>query len=206
VSQVITSKCKVCRRLGVKLFLKGERCLTKKCAVERKQTSSRGRRPRRMSEYGRQLREKQKLRYQYRLSENQFAGLFHKAERLSGVTSEDFLRLLERRLDNVVYRLGLCQSRGQARELVAHGHFQVNGRKVDIPSYLVKEGDVITPRPAGKKLALFKDNMAAAAKKDLPEWLGLDRSVVKGQVKRFPYAEELVSDVDVSAIVEFYSK
>jgi len=142
----------------------------------------------------------------YGLSEKQFERTYQKAERSSKVTGEEFLCLLERRLDNVVYRLGFSSSRAQARQLVAHGHFLVNSRKVDIPSYLVKEEDLIEPRAKSKKLVLIKQNLSTNEKRSLLEWLELDKTSLKGKVKRLPQAEELDQEVNISLIVEFYSR
>jgi len=207
LSQIITGKCKKCERSRVKLFLKGERCFSKKCKLEKKKRPMGRRvRSRRPSEYGRQLREKQKLRWMYGVSERQFRGVYEKAEGSSGITGENFLRLLERRLDNVVYRLGFCLSRSQARQLVAHGHFLVNSRKVDIPSCLVKKGDIIELRARSRKLSLIRQNLPISEKRSLSEWLELDRTSLKGEVKRFPRSEELDQELDISLIVEFYSR
>jgi len=210
LSQIIISKCKKCRRVGAKLFLKGERCFSNKCKLEKKRPAGRGvsRRgvSRRSSEYGQQLREKQKLRWMYGLSEKQFRRIYEKAEHSSGVTGEEFLRLLERRLDNIIYRLGFSSSRAQARQLVAHGHFLVNSGKVDIPSYLVKEEDIIEPRAKSKKLALIKQNLSTNEKRSIPEWLELGKTSLKGKVKRLPRTEELNQEVNLSLIVEFYSR
>lgn len=211
MSQIIVSKCKKCQRAGVKLFLRGERCFSNKCKLEKKRPLGRMRRTgrgrsRRLSEYGQQLKEKQKLRWMYGLSEKQFERTYQKAERSSKVTGEEFLCLLERRLDNVVYRLGFSSSRAQARQLVAHGHFLVNSRKVDIPSYLVKEEDLIELRAKSKKLVLIRQNLSTNEKRSLLEWLELDKTSFKGKVKRLPRAEELDQEVNLSLIVEFYSR
>jgi len=199
-------KCKKCRRLNTKLFLKGERCYSNKCSLEkRKSATSFG--ERRLSEYGQQLREKQKARWIYGLSETQFKRYFQMAERSKNITGEELLRLLERRLDNVVYKLGMSSSRDQARQLIVHGHLMVNGQKVNIPSYLLKEGDVIEVKKKSKKvLSMIKENLQASEKRVIPEWLEMDRTSLKGRVKRLPRQEELNQDLNLPLIVEYYSR
>lgn len=201
----LESKCVRCRRLNTKLFLKGERCFANKCALEKRKRS-----PviseRRMSQYARQLREKQKLRLRYKVTETQFKRYYEKAEKMSGLTGEELLRLLERRLDNVVWRLGFCSSRSQARQFISHGHFLVNGRKVKIPSYTVKQGDVIEPTQKAKKFELIKQNIKASTNRAIPGWLEIDTKSLKGKVIRFPEKEELDQELDVSLIVEYYSR
>lgn len=199
------SKCKKCRALNVKLFFKGERCYTDKCSLEkRKSQGFLGRR--RRSQYGQQLKEKQKLKWKYGMLEGQFKRWYRMAEKSSNITGEELLRLLERRFDNVVYRLGLSFSRSQARQLVNHGHFLVNGQAVNIPSYLIKEGDVIEVKDKSKKLPLMKQILKVAQEKTLPGWLEIDKKSLKGMVRRFPLPEELDQEVDLPLIVEYYSR
>jgi len=205
MSLKMESKCVRCRRLNFKLFLKGEKCFTDKCALERRKAVSRI--PlHRMSEYARQLREKQKLRFMYGVTETQFGRYYEMAEKAKSVTGEELLRLLERRLDNVVYRLGWASSRAQARQLVSHGHFLVNGRKVWTPSRLVREGDVIELSEKGKGLDLVKQNMQSSRRQTPPEWLELNEKSQKAVVKRLPEKEELSQEIDISLIIEYYSR
>jgi small subunit ribosomal protein S4 len=170
------SVCRLCRRESLKLYLKGDRCFTPKCAIERRAypPGQHGQGRKKVSEYGLQLREKQKARRIYGILENQFRRYFEKAERQPGVTGENLLRLLERRLDNVIYRLGLGSSRSEARQLVRHGHFMVNGRKVNIPSYLIRVGDVITVREKSKESPRIKELLERAGDRTPPAWLELD--------------------------------
>jgi len=198
-------KCKKCRSLNTKLFLKGERCYTEKCSLE-KRKSAEALMGRRLSRYGEQLREKQKARWIYGASEGQFKRYYQIAKRSSNITGNEFLRLLERRLDNIVYRLGFSLSRDQARQLISHSHFLVNGRKVNIPSYLVKEGDVIEVKKKSKKLPLIKQILQASEKRVLPEWLELNKGSLKGVVRRFPRDEELRQDISLPLVVEYYSR
>ena len=200
-------KCKQCRREGKKLFLKGERCFGPKCAMVRKayppgqhgQNRKRG-----FSEYGIQLREKQKVRRIYGLMEKQFKKYFDEASRLKGDTGNIFLSILERRLDNVIYRLGFASSRNLARQLVSHGHFLVNGKKVDIPSYLVKEGDIITMK--NRKLAVFGDLENSLKNYQFPAWLLVDLKNMEGKVLSVPVRQEIDLAVDLQLIVEYYSR
>jgi small subunit ribosomal protein S4 len=204
--------CKLCRREGEKLFLKGEKCLTAKCPLERRnyppgEHGKKGMRRRKVSDYGKQLREKQKARRIYGVLERQFRRYFKEAQRKKGMTGAMLLILLERRLDNVVYRLGLADSRAQARQLVRHGHITVNGRKVDIPSYLVSEGDEIGVKPSSKKLAYFKDLAERIADKPAPpEWLSIDRETMTGRVLAQPLREQIDVPINEQLIVEFYSR
>src|SRR5262245_28421148 len=176
--------CRLCRRAGEKLFLKGERCLTPKCAVERRQTPPGTANPRRrkVSERGQQLREKQRARQIYGVLERQFRRYFAEAERRSGITGEYLLQLLERRLDNVVYRMGLADSRAQARQLVNHGHFQVNGRRTNIPSFLVRANDVISLHPSSANNEYFKVVKENIQRKAIPTWISLDLTTLTGRV------------------------
>lgn len=201
--------CRLCRREGEKLFLKGEKCYTDKCPVDRRAyppgEHGQGRRPR-TSEYGLQLREKQKLRRIYGVLERQLSGYYEEAARRSGITGENLIGLLEARLDNMVYRLGFAPSRAAARQLVMHGHFQVNGQKVDIPSYQVKAGDVISVRERSRNVGLIKESVEAAASRGLPEWLELDAEALSGTVKSLPSREQVDVKVEEHLIVEFYSR
>ena len=201
--------CRNCRREGVKLFLKGTRCMTEKCAIERRSyppgQHGQSRRSR-ITEYNTQLREKQKLRRMYGVLERQFRGMFKRAERQAGVTGENLLSLLERRLDNVVYRLGFGSSRKQARQIINHGHILVNGRKTDIASYTVSEGDVIEVRPRSRELVTIQSSLATAEGKDLVNWLDIDRVAFKGQVRALPSKEDIEVPVHEQIVVELYSR
>lgn len=200
--------CRLCRREGLKLYLKGDRCYSDKCAVERKAYApgQHGRQRVKYSEYGLQLREKQKAKRIYGVLERQFRGYFEKAERQKGITGENLLRLLERRLDNVVYRLGYASSRAEARQLVRHGHFTVNGRRVNIPSYLVKIGDVIKVAEKSTKSPKFKELAEAAVHKTPPAWLERNLEAWEGRVLAFPSREEIDTGIQEHLIVELYSK
>jgi small subunit ribosomal protein S4 len=199
-------KCRLCRREGLKLFLKGERCLTEKCAVERRSypPGEHGRGRIKQSEYLVQLREKQKARRYYGLLEKQFRRTYDKASRGQGAPGENLLRLLETRLDNVVYRLGFAGSRAQSRQLVRHGHFLVNGRRVNIPSYTVKANDVISLKPGSPVDQLVRDATDLTA--SVAPWLQADHENLTGQVLRYPEREEIDVPVQESLIVELYSK
>jgi small subunit ribosomal protein S4 len=202
--------CRLCRRVGDKLMLKGDRCFTSKCAVERRDvppgyTGVRKRRAKK-SDRGLQLQEKQKARYSYGLLERQFRKFFAEAERLPGVTGENLLILLERRLDNAVYRLGFASSRPQARQLVRHGHFLLNGRKTDIPSCLVKAGDVIAWREGSTKSEYYKLLAQEIEGRTVPGWLDLDKEKLVGRVVNLPTAEDIEAKFDEKAIVEYYSR
>ena len=198
--------CKLCRREGMKLFLKGERCLTEKCAIERRSypPGEHGRGRIKQSQYLLQLREKQKARRYYGLLEKQFRSYYEKAARGSGVSGENLLRLLETRLDNVIYRLGFAASRSQARQLVRHGHFQVNGRRVNIPSYQVKPNDIVmlkTGSPAEQVVRDATDLTASVA-----PWLQADHDGLTGKILKLPDREDIDTPVQESLIVELYSK
>jgi small subunit ribosomal protein S4 len=199
-------KCRLCRREGLKLFLKGERCLTEKCAVERRgyPPGEHGRGRIKQSEYLLQLREKQKARRYYGLLEKQFRRTYDRASRGQGAPGENLLRMLETRLDNVVYRLGFAGSRAQSRQLVRHGHFQVNGRRVNIPSYGVKAGDVISLKPGSPVEQLVREATDLTA--SVAPWLQADHDGLTGQVLRFPERDEIDVPVQESLIVELYSK
>ncbi|MDR2300626.1 MAG: 30S ribosomal protein S4 [Deltaproteobacteria bacterium] len=200
--------CRICRRENTKLFLKGDRCLASKCAYERRPSlpGQTGSRRGKLSEYGLQLREKQKVKRSYGLMEKQFRSTFERAERQKGITGVNLLLLLERRLDNIVYRLGFASSRSQARQLVCHGHFLVNGRKVDIPSYLIEGGDSVTLREKSRKIAFVQDALDTVVRRGLPNWLDLDRGAFTGKVKDLPTREDVGGTITEQLIVEFYSK
>ncbi len=201
--------CRLCRREGLKLFLKGERCYTDKCAIERRNypPGEHGQRRRvKLSEYSIQLREKQKLKRTYGLLERQFRRYFEMAERRRGITGENLLILLERRLDNMVYRFGFTNSRSEARQLVRHGHFAVNGRKVSIPSYLVQGGDMVTVRERSKSLARIQEALELARRRGIPEWLETDPATHTGKVRTLPTRNDLTMPINEKLVVELYSK
>jgi small subunit ribosomal protein S4 len=202
--------CRLCRRSGEKLLLKGARCFTPKCAVDKRPKppgqAGAGRRRRRVSDRGLQLREKQKARYTYGTLERQFRKTFLNAGRQAGITGENLLILLERRLDNVVYRLGFADSRAQARQLVQHGHIVLNGRITNIPSALVKEGDTIGWREGSTKTEYYKQLAEDIESKTVLNWLSLDRQNMVGQVLSLPTPEEVDAKFDGKAIVEYYSR
>ena len=203
------SVCRLCRRSGEKLFLKGGRCFTVKCAVERRPKppgQQPARRRQRMSDRGLQLREKQKARYTYATLERQFRKFFTEAERQAGITGENLLVLLERRLDNVVYRLGFADSRSQARQLVRHGHIMLNGRKTNIPSCLVKEGDAISWRKESTETEYFKQLAQSIEAKSVLSWLSLDKQSLIGQVLSLPTPDDIDARFAGKAIVEYYSR
>ena len=202
------SVCRMCRREGTKLFLKGEKCFSQKCAVAKRPTppGQHGQaRQRKMSEYGMQLREKQKARRAYGLLENQFRLTHNKALKMKGVSGENLLQLLERRLDNVVYRSGLANSRPQSRQLVNHGHFLVNGKKVDVPSYIVDKGDVVSVRDASKTSELFKAAREGSAR-ILPKWLSVNAEELKATVSALPERTDIDFALQENMIIEFYSR
>ena len=201
--------CRLCRRENVKLFLKGDRCYTDKCAFERRSypPGQHGqRRGRKISDYGIQLREKQKVKRIYGVLEKQFRKYYTRADRQKGITGTNLLILLERRLDNIVYRMGFASSRNQARQLVRHNHFTVNGRKVNIPSYQVKIGDVIEVREKSRKSPFILEAMETVVRREMPSWLEVDGSNFSGIVKEFPNREELTMPINEQLIVELYSK
>ncbi len=202
------SVCRLCRRSGEKLMLKGERCATPKCAIEKRPTppGSRGGRPRKLSDYGVRLKEKQKARYSYGVLERQFRRMFADASKAPGMTGETLAQLLELRLDNVVYRLGFADSRNQGRQLVLHGHVTVNGRKVDIPSFLVKPGDAVSWTGKSREKAPFKRALEGIESKLIPGWLSLDTTDLTGRVLSLPASAELDLKFDHKLIVEHYSR
>lgn len=202
------SACRLCRREGLKLFLKGDRCYTDKCAFERRSYApgQHGLRRKKHSDYGVQLREKQKVRRMYGILEKQFRKYFKMAEKMKGVTGYNLLLILERRLDNIVYRMGFANSRTQARQLVKHGHFQINGRGVDIPAYLVRSGDAVAVREKSKKIKEIKESMAAVERRQVPEWLALEKDNFIARVTALPTREQMVMPIQEQLIVELYSK
>ena len=200
--------CRLCRAEGTKLFLKGDRCYTEKCGLTKRNSrpGQHGTRRGKMSEYGLRLREKQKLRRFYGLNETQFSTIYEKASNLPGQTGHNFLQLLERRIDNVVYRLGSGVSRSQARQLVCHGHFTVNGRKLDIPSALLKPGDVLAVAEGSKEVVLLKENSEAAAVRSIPAWLSFNPESMTGNVLTVPIREQIEVPVNEQLVVEFYAR
>ena len=200
--------CRLCRRSGEKLLLKGSRCFTPKCAIDKrpKPPGQQPARRRRFSDRGLQLREKQKARYTYGTLERQFKKVFLRAEKQSGITGENLMVLLERRLDNVVYRLGFADSRPQARQLVRHGHIMLNGHRTDIPSCLVKEGDTISWREGSQKNEYYKQLTQTIESKTVLNWLSLDRQNLVGQVLSLPTTGDIDAKFDGKAIVEYYSR
>mgnify|MGYP001824751273 CR=1 FL=1 len=203
------SVCRICRRENLKLFLKGDRCYSDKCAFDRRgyAPGEHGQRRRgKTSDYGIQLREKQKVKRMYGLSEKQFHLFFQRAERQKGITGTNLLAALERRIDNVVYRLGFVDSRTQGRHFVRHNHFLVNGKKVNIPSYLLKVGDVIEIREKSKKVQAINDSLDAVVRRGVPQWLELEKENLKGSVKTLPVREDITMPIQEQLIVELYSK
>ncbi len=200
--------CRLCRREGMKLFLKGSRCYSKKCAVERRPTppGQHGIRRRKVSEYGVQLREKQKIRRTYGVLERQFKRSFESAESRPGVTGENLLRNLETRLDNVVYRMGFASSRAQARQIVGHGHFALNGRPTNIPSAQVHEGDRIEVRDSSKKATFFKDAGQTLRSSNQPEWVSVDAEKLAGTVVALPRRDQMPLELNEQLVVEYYSR
>lgn len=201
--------CRLCRREGIKLFLKGQRCLTDKCAIERRNFApgqhGKARRPKLVG-YGLQLREKQKVRRLYGILEGQFRNYFEKAAAMKGITGENLLLMLERRLDNVVYRLGLATSRAEARQLVRHGHIEVKGRKVNIPSFQVSPGQVVAVRERSRKLLPIERALDLAGSRGTPPWLELDRENLKARVVSLPKREDVNFPIQEQIIVELYSR
>ncbi len=201
-------QCRICRREGQKLFLKGSRCYTDKCSITRRNYApgQHGQKKKKLSEYGTQLREKQKTKSFYGVGEKQFRRYFEMAESKKGITGEILLQILESRLDNVVYRLGYGSSRTQARMLVTHGHFEVNGHKVDIPSYLVKPGDIISVREIRKDSKIIKENVEVNGARPVPAWLEKNEEKLSGKVVRLAAREDVDIPVEEHLIVELYSK
>lgn len=209
MARYIGPVCRLCRREGMKLFLKGERCYTEKCAIEKRNfvPGQHGKaRKSKLAGYGVQLREKQKVKRIYGVLEDQFRRYFEQAERTRGITGETLLQLLERRLDNVVYRIGYATSRAQARQLVRHGHFTVNGRKVDIPSFSVKPGDVVAVRQSSRENASIVHAMEEVKGRGVPEWLQRDGEGLSVKIGSVPTREQINLPVQEQLIVELYSK
>ncbi len=204
------SVCRLCRRENARLFLKGDRCYTEKCGIERRHypPGVHGQaRMKKFSEYGLQLREKQKVRRIYGIMEKQFRSYFRHADRMKGITGENLLTLLERRLDNSAYRLGFASSRNEARQLVRHGHIRVNGAKVNIPSYLIGSGDLIEVREKSRKMDRSQAALESVVRRGVPSWLELDRENCKGTVRELPKREDLTTpEIHERLIVELYSK
>ena len=202
------SVCRLCRREGAKLFLKGTRCYTKKCAFERRPTppGQHGVRRRKMGDFGIQLREKQKVRRVYGVLERQFRNYFIEAENSEGITGENLLRSLETRLDNVVFRLGFASSRAQARQLVAHGHFAVNGVPTNIPSYVVRPGDKVEVRESHRSREAFKVIRETLKSHTAPEWLSLDAANLAGSIATLPRRDQMPLDLSEQLVVEYYSR
>lgn len=203
------SVCRLCRRENLKLYLKGDRCYSDKCAFDRRgyPPGQHGqRRGGKISDYGRQLREKQKVKRSYCLSEKQFKLTFGRADSRKGITGTNLLVILEQRLDNVVYRLGFANSRTQARQLVRHGHFLVNGKKVNIPSYQNKVGDVVEVREKSRNVQIITDAMEAVVRRSMPQWLELEKENMKGLVRAVPVREDVTMPIQENQIVELYSR
>lgn len=202
------SVCRLCRRENLKLYLKGDRCYSDKCAYERRSypPGQHGHGRKKFSDYGIQLREKQKVKRMYGLLERQFRFYFSKAERQKGITGTNLLVLLERRLDNVVYRLGFANSRSQARQLVRHNHFFVNGKRVNIPSYLVRENDTVEIKEKSRTIVPIVEAMEAVARRGIPQWLEVEKDKFQGIIRSFPSRDELTMPIQEQLIVELYSK
>jgi len=208
MARYLEARCRQCRREGVRLYLKGSRCFTPKCAIDRRAYApgQHGQtRAKKLSDYGLQLREKQKVRKVYSVNERQFRNYFEEAEHRPGVTGEILLQLLERRLDNVVYRLAFASSRSQGRQLVSHGHFQVNGRPVNVASFQVKVGDVVEVRPGSRNVATIQEGLAGGARR-APAWLVLDPVGMKGSVLSLPRRDEIDTEVADNLIIAYYSR
>lgn len=209
MARYIGPVCRMCRREDAKLFLKGDRCFTDKCGYERRQyppgQHGQGRK-KRPSDYGQQLREKQKVKRIYGLLEKQFRGYYYRASRMKGVTGENLLVLLERRLDNVAMRCGFSSSHAEARQLVRHGHFTVNGKRINIPSYQVRAGDVVEVRDHSKKIQRIVDALGQVDRVPRPAWIDLDKENMRGKISALPTRSDISSDIDEQLIVELYSK
>ncbi|RJP40564.1 MAG: 30S ribosomal protein S4 [Desulfobacteraceae bacterium] len=209
MSRYRESACRLCRRENLKLYLKGDRCYSDKCAFDRRSypPGQHGqRRGGKISDYGLQLREKQKVKRTYGLSEKQFKLTFERADRRKGITGTNLLMMLEQRLDNVVYRMGFANSRNQARQLVRHSHFLVNGKKVDIPSYQTRPGDVVEVCEKSKNIQTIIEAVEAVVRRAMPQWIELDKEKMKGTVKSLPVREDITMPIQESQIVELYSR
>ncbi|NIA08506.1 MAG: 30S ribosomal protein S4 [Nitrospiraceae bacterium] len=207
MARYIGPRCRLCRREGCKLFLKGDKCYSDKCAFEKRSyvPGEHGQGRIKVSDYGIRLREKQRVRRMYGLEEAQFRNYFDKADHQKGITGTNLLVLLERRLDNVVYRLGFAESRAQARQLVLHGHFTINGRKVNAPSFLVRQGDEIEVREKSRGIVPIKQALGAVARRGVPEWLEVNDDKMQAKVKAMPERENITMPIQEQLIVEFYS-
>jgi small subunit ribosomal protein S4 len=208
VARYTESLCRICRREGEKLFLKGDRCFTEKCAIERRKypPGQHGQGYRKLSDYGIQLREKQKVRNTYGLVERQFRRYFREAEKGKGITGEVLLQLLERRLDNIVYRMGLASNRRMARQLISHRHFLVNGKRVTLPSYKVKAGDIVAVKESSREIPEIIESLSKAEHRGIPPWIEVDIAGMKGKVLRIPSRDEIQLPVQEQLIIELYSK
>jgi len=208
MARYIGALCRICRREGEKLFLKGDRCYTEKCAVERRKypPGEHGQGFKKLSDYGIQLREKQKLRKMYGVLERQFRRYFHAAERKKGVTGEVLLQLIESRLDTMVFRMGFAPNRRRARQIVGHGHIQVNGRATNLPSYQVKKGDVIEVKAASRDIPEIIDSLSKSEYRGIPGWVEVDNASFRGTVVHIPSRDEIQLPVQEQLVVELYSK
>ena len=208
MARYLGSACRLCRREGTKLFLKGDRCFSEKCAIEKRAypPGMHGQGRTRFSDFGVQLREKQKVKRMYGLLEHQFRGTFDKASRMKGRAGENLLLLLERRLDNVVFRLGFATSRNEARQLISHGHFQVDGRKASTASIQVRPGQVVSVREKSKKIERITGALDALEGRSLPQWLEIDKESFSGTVKQLPVREDVTLPIEEQLIVELYSR
>lgn len=206
MARLLDAKCRQCRREGCKLFLKGEKCTTKKCSLERRPVvpGQHGLARKRVTHYGEQLREKQKVKRAYGILEKQFKGYYDEAERMKGVVGENMLSLIERRLDNVIYRMGIGSSRAESRQIVNHGHITINGHRVDIPSFIVKIGDVIEIKDNKKPLEMFKD--LKGMKVVMPKWIEFDTDKLIGKVLALPKREDIDMNISEHLIIELYSR
>jgi small subunit ribosomal protein S4 len=200
--------CRVCRRAGEKLFLKGDRCYTEKCAIERRKypPGQHGQTYRKVSDYGIQLSEKQKARKAYGLLERQFRRYFREAERRKGITGEILLQLLESRLDTVIYRMGFASNKRMARQLISHGHFRVNGKRVNIPSYIVRKGDMVEVKESSRNIPAIIESLSKAEHRGIPQWIEIDSENMRGRVLHIPSREEIQFPIQEQLIVELYSK
>ena len=206
MAKYIDADCRLCRREGCKLFLKGDRCVSSKCAMEKRPVlpGQHGAGRKKTTDYGVQLREKQKVKRAYGLLEKQFRGYYEEAERMKGVTGENMLSLLERRLDNVIYRMGIGSSRSESRQIVNHGHITVNGKRVDIPSYQVKVGDVIAIKESSQSLEMFKQ--LKGIKIAMPKWLEFDTDKLNGKINALPQRDDIDLNIQEHLIIELYSR
>jgi len=202
------SVCRQCRRENIKLFLKGDRCFSDKCSFDRRgyPPGDHGQKRSKLSDYGMQLREKQKIRRIYGLSEKQFRITFKKADKQRGITGSNLLSMLELRLDNAIFRLGFANSRNQGRHFVRHNHFTVNGKKVNIPSYQVKKGDVIELKEKARNIQAINDSLEAIVRRGMPQWLQIDKDNFKGQILNLPNREDITLPIQEQLVVELYSK